>query len=194
LAGAALGCLFSYAGLKGIIALIPDGVIPREAVEPLKDSGKGVSGGFRRGRLRNALVVAEVALSLVLLAGAGLMMRSFVAMQQVDLGFKPNNLLFTRLPLPKGQYKTTADKQRFFRKLLARMHALPGVSAVTTTTTVPPFGGIQSEIDIPGKTHSEKWTAIYTLCSEGHFQTIGLKVCGAVCSRKSMSMTAAASP
>ena len=59
---------------------------------------------------------------------------------------------------------------------MARLDTLPGVSAATTTTTVPPFGGIQSEIDIPGKTHSEKWTAIYTLCSEEHFQTIGLKV------------------
>ena len=150
LAGGALGCVFSYVGLKGIVALIPDGMIPGEVVmqlnvpvllfslgvaiftalifglvpalhsadqnlaEPLKESGRGVSGGFRRGRLRNALVIAEVALSLVLLAGAGLMMRTFIAMQQVDLGFQPNNLLLTRLPLPKGQYKTTAQKQRFF--------------------------------------------------------------------------------
>lgn len=212
LTGAALGCLFSYAGLKGIVALIPDGMIPREVVirlngaalvfslaiavltalifglapalqsarqslaEPLKESGRGVSGGFRRGRLRNALVVAEVALSLVLLSGAGLMMRSFMAMQQVDLGFRPNNLLFTRLPLPKGQYKTTTEKQRFFRQLLPRLRGLPGVTAATTTTTVPPFGGIRSEIDIPGKTHTEKWTAIYTLCSEGYFRTIGLRL------------------
>ena len=87
-----------------------------------------------------------------------------------------NNLLFTRLPLPKGQYKTTAQKQRFFRQLLARLHALPGVVAATTTTTVPPFGGIRSEIDIPGMTHSEKWNAIYTLCSEGYFPAIGVKL------------------
>jgi len=212
LAGGVLGCVFSYVGLKGIVALIPDGMIPREVViqlnipillfslgiaiftalifglapalhsanqnlvEPLKESGRGVSGGFRRGRLRNALVIAEVALSLVLLAGAGLMMRTFVAMQQVDLGFQPNNILFTRLPLPKGQYKTTAQKQRFFRQLLTRLQMLPGVVAATTTTTVPPFGGIHSEIDIPGKTHAEKWTAIYTLCSEGYFPALGLKV------------------
>src|SRR5262249_59235720 len=57
-----------------------------DIAEPLRDSGKGVSGGFRRGRLRNALVVIEVALSLVLLSGAGLLMRSFVGLQQVDLG------------------------------------------------------------------------------------------------------------
>ena len=57
----------------------------RDMVEPLKDSGKGVSGGFRRGKLRSALVLLEVALSLVLLTGAGLLMRSFIQLQTVDL-------------------------------------------------------------------------------------------------------------
>ena len=75
----------------------------RDMVEPLKDAGKGVSGGFRRGRLRSALVVVEVALSLVLLVGAGLLMRSFVALQTVDLGLDPDNILVARLPLPSGQ-------------------------------------------------------------------------------------------
>src|SRR5437660_8646469 len=111
----------------------------RDIVEPLKDSGKGVSGGFRRAKLRSTLVVIEVALSLVLLAGAGLLMRSFVRLLQVDLGFDPHNLLFTRLPLPKGQYKTAAAKQRFFRQLLPRLQALPGVVATTETTSLPPF-------------------------------------------------------
>jgi len=85
--------------------------VKRNLVEPLKDAGKGVSGGFRRGKLRNALVVIEVALSLVLLTGAGLLMRSFIGLQQVDLGFNPRNILVARLPFPRGQYKTAADKQ-----------------------------------------------------------------------------------
>ena len=92
----------------------------RDMVEPLKDAGKGVSGGFRRGRLRSVLVVVEVALSLVLLVGAGLLMRSFVALQTVDLGLNPENILVARLPLPRGQYTTAAEKQRFFRTLLDR--------------------------------------------------------------------------
>src|SRR5260370_32873235 len=130
--GAAVGCLFAYGGLKALVAAIPDGAIPQEAVirlsvpvllfslgvpaltallfglapalqtakrdvaEPLKDAGKGVSGGFRRGKLRNALVLVEVALSLVLLTGAGLLMRSFVALMQVDLGLNPGNVLVRR--------------------------------------------------------------------------------------------------
>src|SRR5213075_2249755 len=99
----------------------------KNLVEPLKDSGKGVSGGFRRGRLRNALVVLEVALSLVLLSGAGLLMRSFIRLQQADLGFNPENILVARLPFPRGQYKTAPDKQRFYRQLLLRLHGIPGV-------------------------------------------------------------------
>jgi predicted permease len=211
LCGAIVGCLFSYAGVKGLVTLIPDGFIPREAeirlnlpvllfslgtavgaavlfglapalqtvrkdlVEPLKDASKGAGGGFRRGRLRNALVVFEVALSLVLLSGAGLLMRSFVKLQQVDLGFNPENILFARIPFPKGQYTTAAEKQRFYEQLLSRLRSLPGVVAATETTTLPPYGGIGSEIDIVGKTHTEKWRAMISLCSEGYFPTLQLR-------------------
>ena len=148
----------------------------QDLVEPLKDAGRGVSDGFRRGKLRGALVVVEVALSLVLLAGAGLLMRSFVKLQTVDLGFRPDNILVARLPLPRGQYKTAASKQHFFRQLLPRVHALPGVVAATETSSLPPYGGIRSEIDIQGKTHSEKWDAIFQLCSEGYLPTLGLRL------------------
>src|SRR6476660_6414765 len=120
-------------------------------VEPLKDAGKGVSGGFRRGRLRSALVVIEVALSLLLLVGAGLLIRSFVALQTVDLGLNPENILVARVPLPRGQYTTAAQKQQFFRTVLDRIHALPGVVVASETTSLPPYGGIGTEIEIPGK-------------------------------------------
>ncbi len=148
----------------------------RDVVEPLKDSGKGVSGGFRHGKLRNTLVVVEVALSLVLLTGAGLLMRTLVALQQVDLGLNPNNVLSVRLPLPRGQYKTAAAKQRFFTDLLARLRVLPGVVTATETSTLPPYGGISTDVDISGKTYSEKWQALFQLCSEGYFPTLGLRV------------------
>ena len=121
-------------------------------------------------------MVFEVALSLVLLSGAGLLMRSFIRLQQVDLGFNPDNILVARLPFPRGQYKTAAEKQRFYRLLLQRLHALPGVVAATETTGLPPFGGIRSDINITGKTHTEKWQAIYQLCSEGYFPTLQLRL------------------
>jgi len=148
----------------------------RDVVERLKDSGKGVSAGFRGGWLRNALVVGEVALSLMLLAGAGLLMRTFVQLQNVDLGLNPDNILVARLPLPRGQYTQAADKQRFFHQLLDRLHALPGVVAATETTSLPPYGGIDTEIEIYGKTHTERWEAIFQLCSEGYLPTLGLRL------------------
>jgi putative ABC transport system permease protein len=212
LGGAIAGCLFSYAGIKGLVTLIPEaGLIPSEVelrlnlpallfslamavgsaalfglapalqmvrkdlVEPLKDAGLGSGGGFRRRRLRNALVVFEVALSLVLLSGAGLLMRSFVKLQQMDLGFNPENILYANLPFQKGQYATAAEKQRFYGQLLQRLRALPGVEAATEATSFPPFGGINSEIDILGKTHTEKWRAIFQLCGEGYFPTLQLR-------------------
>jgi putative ABC transport system permease protein len=147
-----------------------------DIVEPLKDSGKGVSGGFRHARLRNTLVVVEVALSLVLLVGAGLLMRSFVALQEVELGLNPDNMLVVRLPLPKDQYKTAAAKQHFFRELLQRLYATPGVMAATETSTLPPYGGIGSDVDVPGRTHTDKWNAIFQLCSEGYFPTVGIRM------------------
>ena len=67
--------------------------VKKNMADPLKDSGRGIVGGFRRGKLRSALVVCEVALSLVLLAGAGLLIRNFVKLQTVDLGLDPNNIL-----------------------------------------------------------------------------------------------------
>jgi predicted permease len=150
--------------------------VKKNMADPLKDSGRGIVGGFRRGKLRSTLVICEVALSLVLLAGAGLLIRNFVSLQSIDLGLDPNNILVARLPLPREQYKTAAAKQQFFEALLPRLHSLPGVIAATETSTLPPYGGIGTDIDIPGKTHTERWEAIYQLCSDGYFRTLGLKV------------------
>ena len=165
-----------------VVTAILFGLVPalqaarKDLVEPLKDGGKGAGGGFRRGKLRNTLVVAEVALSLVLLAGAGLLMRSFVKLTTVDLGFDPSRLVIARLPLPRGQYESAADKQRYFSQVVARLQALPGVTAVTPTASLPGFGGVRSEVDIPGRTHTEKWNSFTTLCSEGYMPAMGLRL------------------
>jgi putative ABC transport system permease protein len=147
----------------------------KDLSEPLRGTGRGVSGGFRHGKFRNALVVMEVALSLTLLVGAGLLMRSFVALRQVKLGMQPDHVLVVRLPLPVERYKTADQVAAFFRPLLQRLKALPGVVDATETTTLPPYGGIDTEIEVPGKTHSEKWNAIFQLCSEGYFPVLKIQ-------------------
>ena len=212
LGGALLGALLAWGGLKFIVALMPQDIIPAEAVirlntpvliftlgvtimtalifglvpalkaarkdlnEPLRDAGKGQSGGFRHGKFRNAVVILEVALSLTLLVAAGLLMRSFVALREVRLGFQPDHVLSARLPLPVERYKTADQVAGFYRPLLLRLKALPGVVAVTETSTLPPYGGIPSEIEVPGKTHAEKWESIFQLCSEGYFQVLKIQL------------------
>ena len=151
-------------------------VVRRDLNDPLRDSGKGTGGGSAHGRLRNAVVVLEVAVSLTLLVGAGLLMRSFVALRDVHLGLKPDHILVARLPLPEDRYKTSDQIVSFYRPLLNRLKALPGVVDATETSTLPPYGGIDSDIEIPGKTHAEKWTALFQLCSEGYFPTLKIEL------------------
>jgi putative ABC transport system permease protein len=152
----------------------------RNVVESLKDAGKGNSGSSG-GQLRNALVVVEVALSLILLVGAGLLMGTVVALQRIDLGLNPDHILVARVPLPRGQYDTAAAKQRFFEAALQRLRALPGVTAASASTGLPIYGlpiygRIMGDIDVPGQSHTERWDAVYQLCSEGYFLTLGLRL------------------
>jgi putative ABC transport system permease protein len=150
-------------------------VVRRDLNDPLRDSGKGTSGGSSHGRLRNAVVVLEVAVSLTLLVAAGLLMRSFVALRDVHLGLQPDHIFVARLPLPEDRYKTSDQVAGFFRPLLHRLKAVPGVLEATETSTLPPYGGIPSDIEIPGKTHAEKWNALFQLCSEGYFPVLKIQ-------------------
>src|SRR5579875_1269420 len=207
LAGAAFGCVFAAAGLKALIAVLPQFTFPDEAAitlnvrvlvatiavavltalvfglvpalgsfarnltEPLKAGGRGNS-GFRRGRMRNGLIISEVALSLVLLTGAGLLMRSFQLEVKADLGMRSEKLLVSDLALGKSYVKV--DQQaRFARELTARLNSLPGVTGVSVDIDFPPFGGINSDFDIAGKTHSEKWKGQLGLVDDQFFQTLG---------------------
>jgi putative ABC transport system permease protein len=147
----------------------------RDLNDPLRDSGKGTSGGFRRGHLRNAVVVLEVALSLALLVGAGLLMRSFVALREVHLGLEPDHILVARLPLPEDRYKTAEQMAGFYRPLLARLEALPGVVGATETSTLPPYGGIRTDVEVTGRTHDESWKALFQLCSEQYFSVLRIQ-------------------
>ena len=146
----------------------------RDLNDPLRDSGKGVNDGSRRLNLRNAVVALEVALSLTLLVSAGLLMKSFLSLRQVHLGLRPDHVLVVRLPLPEDRYKTAAQVTGFFRPLLIRVKALPGVVAATETSTLPPYGGIPGEVDVSGKSHPEKWSTFIQLVSEGYFPTVGI--------------------
>jgi predicted permease len=211
LAGAGVGCLFAWAGLQGLVALLPMWTFPDEAVigenmpvllatigiamftgmlfglapalaasrrdvnETLKAGTRGNS-GFRRGRLRNLLIVSEVALSLVLLMSSGLLMRSFVLQRQVDLGIRSDHVLVTRINLPAGQYKTSDSQARFLRELLREMETHLGVASAGVATDLPPYSGLNTDFDIAGATHSEHWNGHMAGCSWQLFSTLGARL------------------
>jgi len=139
-------------------------------------AGKGSDVNFRHGKLRAALVIAEVALSIVLLSAAGLMMRAFWSVEHVDFGFNPRNLLSMQISFPQGVHWTPQEQSQLFKKVFDRVGSLPGLAAATVTISPPPFGGPVSEVTIPGKTHSEHWTSMLDLCSKGYFPTLQLSL------------------
>jgi putative ABC transport system permease protein len=142
--------------------------------ERLATTGKGVGPSSGHGFLRNTLVASQIALSIVLLVGAGLMMRTFLALQSIDLGINPNNIFATRLVFPHGQYSTTAERIAFFRQLLPRIKAIPSVKSATESITLPVWGSASSVVTVPGTTHSENWIADMESVDENYFETIGL--------------------
>jgi putative ABC transport system permease protein len=108
--------------------------------EFLKEGGRSATCGFTGGRSRQLLVVGEVALSLVLLIGAGLMLRSFARLLAVDPGFKPERLLTLNLTLTGTNYGTQEQQAGFYRQLLQRTEQLPGVEAVAAVNSLPLTG------------------------------------------------------
>jgi putative ABC transport system permease protein len=107
--------------------------------EALKEGGRGAGGGTRRHRTLNLLVVGEVAVAVVLMIGAGLLINSFVRLQQVNPGFDEKNLLTARIDIP-NPYAQPEKKKRFFDQLQQRVAALPGVEAVGLITELPLAG------------------------------------------------------
>ena len=116
----------------------------------LKDGGKGAASGTRN-RWRNVLVVAEVALSLVLLIGAGLLIRSFIKILNTDLGFNPDNTLAMNIVLPQGRYTQPEQRINLYQELVQRVAALPGVAAVGLANGVPPGGWSHDLFQIVGR-------------------------------------------
>jgi putative ABC transport system permease protein len=106
----------------------------------LSEEGRGTSGSRRHQRTRAALVVAEIAVALVLLVGAGLLLRSFSALTRVAPGFQPDNLLVVNLPLSPLRYRDSTVRTAAVERILERVRALPGVRAAAVTTLLPMQG------------------------------------------------------
>ncbi|MGA8906415.1 MAG: FtsX-like permease family protein [Acidobacteriaceae bacterium] len=131
----------------------------RDLNDPLRDSGRGVIGGFRTRRMRDVAVVFELAVSLTLLVGAGLLMRSFVALRNVSLGLQADHVFETTLLLPPDRYKTAAQVNAFFQPLLARVKTIPGVVDAAESSSTRPNESVDTKIEISGKPSEQQFHA-----------------------------------
>ena len=142
--------VFSFLATLIVVTAIVFGVAPTlqaadSDLQPaLKDVSRSLLGGGNRQRLTHLLVVGEVALALVLVFGAGLMVRSFLKLQAVDPGFRPENLMVAEINLPPSKYSQRSQVVEFYRRLLNRTENLPGVSAAGLINDVP-LGGVDED-------------------------------------------------
>jgi putative ABC transport system permease protein len=156
--------------------------------ETLKDAGGGSAGGRRQQLIRNALVVIEVAMSMVLLIGAGLMIRSRIRLQQVDPGLNPSNVRTVPFSLPKKKYREKDQQAAFHTQLIEKVAALPGVQAAGAACVVPFSHGQLGDFEEAFKIMSQGFKiegralyepvhephAYYSSVSSDYFKAIGI--------------------
>ncbi len=144
--------------------------------ETLKAGGRGLQG--TGGRLRSALVVAEIALSMVLLVGAGLMLRTFWNLANTPTGMNPLNVLTAELSLPRAKYPKSEQRLEFFRRMLERMETVPGVQSAGLTNDLPLSGGnTNGDVGIEGREQEFRDQPVYAeyrMASPNYFTSIGV--------------------
>ena len=148
--------------------------------EALKEGGRSGTGGRRGMRLRNLLVVAEIAVSLLLLTGAGLLARSFLNVLSEHLGFDPENLLTLQIRLPGYRYSGPGQFRNFFQQVDERVRALPGVQAAGMINALPLTGwSSYINFEIAGRApqaRGEEFTAEYRVMDPGYLGAMGIPV------------------
>ena len=151
------GRVFGFTLLISVVTGVVFGLAPAlqaskvELTEAIKEGSRG-SGAGGRGRLRGALVVAEIAIALMLLIGAGLLLQTFRRLQQVDLGFDTHNILTATVELPDARYPKPEQAAAFYQTLLDRVKAMPGVEAVSAVVPQPLSGDMMMiSFDIEGR-------------------------------------------
>ena len=210
--GGFAGVLAAVAGLPALLALIPDGRLPRASRDrdgrldahvhgrPVgRDRSRGrtragapgdpgelagamkhrwEAGSRRSRRLRHGLVVAEVAVAMVLVTGAGLLIRSLTNLQAVGLGFQPERVLTMTITLPASRYPAAPQMHEFYDRLLASLETLPDVTSAGAVNWQP-FGTmvIRGDIEVDGERRvSHDYNVTKVSISPGYFQTLGIRL------------------
>jgi len=162
-----------------VFGLLPALQVSRpHLTEALKEGGRGGTGSKGRGRTRGALVIGEIALSLVLLAGAGLMIKSFFRLTSVDPGFQANNALTMRMQLTGAQYSDPAKLRAFYEQMLGQVQSLPGVQAAGVITQLPlTVQGLSFSFSLEGQPPMPVGNmpqSVFRVISQDYFRAIGI--------------------
>jgi putative ABC transport system permease protein len=175
------GRVLAFTAGVALLAGILFGVLPAlqsargEVIGALKEGGRSTTAGRSRQRARRSLVIAEVALSVVLVVGAGLLMRSFWELRQVELGFDPGNVLTLHLTLPQQEYGDSEQMVGFYEQLRERVAALPGVRAAGAAALLP-LGQTTGDwgIDIEGRVRGadDPFHGYLQIVTPGYFETM----------------------
>jgi putative ABC transport system permease protein len=188
--------VLGFTFLLALVTIVIFGLLPafQAARTDLRDSinegGVAALGSRRQGRMRRVLVAAEVALALVLLAGSGLMLRTFIKLRQVDVGFNARNVVTMRVPLPDAKYPfalTVEDPREpeglaFSEQLLTRISTTPGVQSASFSTNLPLGGGVGwgKFLSIEGHpapaSLGDVPAADFGLVSSDYFRTLGITI------------------
>ena len=177
--------LFAFTVVISLMAAIATGLAPALSVthgdlaRQLNEASRGSTEGVHGKVLRTGLVIAEVALSLVLLAGGGVLLKSFSKVQSVDPGFDPHGVLAVRLSFPKNRYPHLGDVTRFYDALLPRVQALPGVSAAGVIQVLPLSGLIsRTPFTVVGRAFSKEEIpeAEYRIASASYLKVMHIPI------------------
>jgi putative ABC transport system permease protein len=180
------GYVLGFTMLVSVLTGLLFGLVPAlqasrpDLNETLKEGARGSTGGIGRQRVRNILVVTEVALTQMLLIGAGLMIKSFYSLQQVNPGFNADRILTMQVTLPPLKYAEETQITAFYEQALKRIEALPGVQAASAATSLPLTGNsITRRFTIDGRapaSTNERLAATYFAISPDYFRAMGIRL------------------
>jgi putative ABC transport system permease protein len=179
------GLALSFALGVSLLTGIAFGLVPAlrsanaDANTVIREGGRGISGSLRRDFFRRALIIGELVTSVVLLCGAGLLLRSFQQLLNVPLGFEAERVITASVNLPVAtKYRDSLSQIGFFDQVLSKVRAIPGVESVAASSNLPVEGGADGGVPIEGKTYpvggapvaDKRWV------TAGYFHTLGARI------------------
>jgi putative ABC transport system permease protein len=177
--------VFAFAVGIALVTMAVFGVAPaiqaarQDPQDALRAEGRHSTGGAGRKRIRAMLTIGEVALSVALLIGAGLLIRSFARLQQVDPGFSVPGLMTARVTLPATQYPDGAFRRAFWDRFVEDLRSRPGIEAAAIASGPPLSGDFTGgDVKLPSQSNDDAGSAAWRLAGPGYFATLGIPIRG----------------